>query len=176
MTERAGCVLCVCVGVCSLLIAAYVFVETEKWSLWLGCVFFSSLNDPAHSKLRRALFHHCAWESDCGIASSSVWIRAEPFVSSALDVSASCICRCVVAQRSSALWNKTAKNCIWELFSHKINVSHNTPVALDSLYLTYFFLFYCEFGAEKPQLLQLLSTIHMLSLQTRRKAAFLKQS
>lgn len=166
MTEQAGCVSRVYGGVCVYLCACthcLVRVCARRRSDhydWAVSLFFF-LNDPAHSKLHRALFHHCACESDCGITNRSGWIRAGPFVSSVCTVSLSCICRCVVAKQSANLWNKTAENCISELFSRKINVSHSTPVAPDSLYLT---CFYCEFGAEKPLLLLLPSTIHMISI------------
>ncbi len=67
--EQAGCVLCVCVCVCMcecvcvfpcahcrMHVCARLRSDHYDWAVSL----FFSLNDPAHSKLRRALFHHCA--------------------------------------------------------------------------------------------------------------------
>lgn len=63
MEEQAGCVLRVCVrrcvfpcAHCRVRVCARLRSDHYDWAVSL----FFSLNDPAHSKLRRALFHHCA--------------------------------------------------------------------------------------------------------------------
>lgn len=52
---------------------------------WAVSLFFS-LNDPAHSKLHCALSSNIVEQRDCGITSSSVWIKTERFVSSLLPL------------------------------------------------------------------------------------------
>ena len=55
-----GVCVCVCASVCVCLRALIACARLRSDHYDWAASLFSSLSDPAHSKLHRALFHHCA--------------------------------------------------------------------------------------------------------------------